>query len=74
MSFLVAKQAPDFTAQAVFPDDSISEMTLSQYRGKYVLLFSTRLILHLFAPVKSLLSTRKLLILRRVVCSLSVSR
>jgi peroxiredoxin 2/4 len=39
MSSLVAKEAPDFTAQAVFPDNSIAELTLSSYRGKHVLLY-----------------------------------
>ena len=34
MSFLVAQKAPDFTAQAVMPDDSFSELKLSSYRGK----------------------------------------
>jgi peroxiredoxin 2/4 len=38
MCTLVTKQAPDFTAQAVMPDDSFKEITLSSYRGKYVLL------------------------------------
>jgi len=39
MSTLVTKQAPDFTAQAVLPDNSFAELTLSSYRGKYVVLF-----------------------------------
>jgi peroxiredoxin (alkyl hydroperoxide reductase subunit C) len=39
MSVLVTKEAPDFTAQAVMPDNSMSEVKLSSYRGKYVLLF-----------------------------------
>lgn len=39
MSFLVTKEAPDFTAEAVMPDNSIAELTLSSYRGKYVVLF-----------------------------------
>ncbi len=39
MSVLVTKEAPDFTAQAVLPDNSFSEITLSSYRGKYVILF-----------------------------------
>jgi peroxiredoxin (alkyl hydroperoxide reductase subunit C) len=39
MSVLVTKVAPDFTAQAVMPDNSIAEVTLSSYRGKYVVLF-----------------------------------
>jgi peroxiredoxin (alkyl hydroperoxide reductase subunit C) len=39
MTTLVTKEAPDFTAQAVMADNSMSELTLSSYRGKYVLLF-----------------------------------
>jgi peroxiredoxin (alkyl hydroperoxide reductase subunit C) len=39
MSSLVTREAPDFTAQAVMPDNSFAELTLSSYRGKYVLLF-----------------------------------
>lgn len=39
MSTLVTNEAPDFTAQAVMPDNSMQELTLSAYRGKYVLLF-----------------------------------
>jgi peroxiredoxin (alkyl hydroperoxide reductase subunit C) len=39
MSVLVTKVAPDFTAQAVMPDNQIKEITLSSYRGKYVVLF-----------------------------------
>jgi len=39
MSVLVTREAPDFTAQAVMPDNSFAELTLSSYRGKYVVLF-----------------------------------
>ncbi len=39
MSVLVGKEAPDFTATAVMPDGSFKEIKLSDYRGKYVLLF-----------------------------------
>jgi peroxiredoxin 2/4 len=39
MSTLVTRQAPDFTAQAVLADNSFAELTLSSYRGKYVVLF-----------------------------------
>ncbi len=38
MSFLVAKQAPDFTANAVMADNSIGKIKLSSLRGKYVIL------------------------------------
>lgn len=40
MSFLVTKQAPDFTATAVMPDNSMKpDFKLSDYRSKYVILF-----------------------------------
>ena len=40
MSILVARQAPDFTAPAVMPDNKIkSSIKLSDYKGKIVLLF-----------------------------------
>ena len=39
MCNLVTKEAPDFTAQAVMPDNTIAELKLSSYRGKYVCLF-----------------------------------
>jgi alkyl hydroperoxide reductase subunit AhpC len=39
VAVLVQKPAPDFKAQAVMPDGSFADVTLSQYRGKYVLLF-----------------------------------
>ena len=38
MCELVTKEAPDFTAQAVMPDNSFGELTLSKLRGKYVIL------------------------------------
>src|SRR5690625_3510331 len=40
MSVLVGKQAPDFEATAVMPNNSFVEhFKLSDYRGKYVVLF-----------------------------------
>ena len=39
MCSLVTKEAPDFTAQAVMPDNSFAELKLSSYRGRYVVLF-----------------------------------
>jgi len=39
MTALVTKEAPNFTAQAVLADNSFGELTLSSYRGKYVVLF-----------------------------------
>lgn len=39
MAVLVTKQAPDFTAEAVLKDGSFAKLSLSQFKGKYVLLF-----------------------------------
>lgn len=39
MSVLVTKPAPGFKAQAVLNDGSFKEISLDQYKGKYVLLF-----------------------------------
>ncbi|MGY8768569.1 MAG: peroxiredoxin [Pirellulales bacterium] len=39
MSVLVTQPAPDFTAQAVMEDGSFKEVSLSDYKGQYVLLF-----------------------------------
>ncbi|MEY2982419.1 MAG: hypothetical protein RL562_2646 [Planctomycetota bacterium] len=39
MAVLVGKQAPDFTATAVMADGSFQEVKLSDYKGKYVVLF-----------------------------------
>ena len=39
MSVLVQKEAPLFKAQAVMPDCSFKEISLADYRGRYVLLF-----------------------------------
>ena len=36
---LVTKPAPDFKAQAVMPDNSFKEISLSDYKGKKVVLF-----------------------------------
>ncbi|MEN8142940.1 MAG: peroxiredoxin [Thermodesulfobacteriota bacterium] len=39
MTVLVTKEAPDFKAQAVMENGGFEELSLSSYRGKYVLLF-----------------------------------
>jgi peroxiredoxin (alkyl hydroperoxide reductase subunit C) len=36
---LVTQEAPDFTAQAVMPDNSFRDLSLSSYHGKYIILF-----------------------------------
>lgn len=39
MSSLVQQAAPEFKAQAVMPDGSFKELSLADYKGKYVVLF-----------------------------------
>ncbi len=39
MAVLVGKQAPDFTATAVYGNNEIKNLTLSSLKGKYVVLF-----------------------------------
>lgn len=39
MSVLVQQPAPDFKAQAVMPDGSFQPVSISDYKGQYVLLF-----------------------------------
>jgi len=39
MAVLVSREAPNFKATAVMPDGSFKEISLQDYRGKYVLLF-----------------------------------
>jgi len=39
MAVLVTQPAPDFKAQAVMPDGSFKEISVSDFKGKYVLLF-----------------------------------
>jgi peroxiredoxin (alkyl hydroperoxide reductase subunit C) len=39
MSTLVTKEAPNFKAQAVFDNNEIKDLELSDYKGKYVVLF-----------------------------------
>lgn len=39
LTTLVTQQAPDFTAEAVMPDNSFGSITLSALQGKYVVLF-----------------------------------
>ncbi len=60
MSILVTKQAPDFTAKAVMPDDSIQDLNLSDYRGKYVILFFYPLDFTFVCPTEIIAFDKKL--------------
>lgn len=57
---LVTQQAPDFTADAVMPDNSFGQITLSSLRGKYVLLFFYPLDFTFVCPSEIIAFNRKL--------------
>ena len=60
LTTLVTQEAPDFTAQAVLPDNSFAELTLSKYRGKYVVLFFYPLDFTFVCPSEILAFNKKL--------------
>lgn len=60
MSILVARTAPDFTAQAVIPSGCIEEFTLSSLRGKYVVLFFWPLDFTFVCPTEIIAHNRRL--------------
>lgn len=70
MSTLVTKQAPDFTAEAVMPDNSIQEFSLSSLRGKYVVLFFYPLDFTFVCPSEIIAFDRKLEAFRERNCEL----
>jgi peroxiredoxin (alkyl hydroperoxide reductase subunit C) len=39
MASLIGKPAPDFSSEAVLPDGTFGKVSLSDYKGKYVVLF-----------------------------------
>ena len=60
MCTLVTQQAPDFTAQAVMPNNTFADLTLSSARGKYVVLFFYPLDFTFVCPSEILAFDRKL--------------
>jgi peroxiredoxin (alkyl hydroperoxide reductase subunit C) len=57
---LVTKSAPEFKAEAVMPDNSFKTITLSSYRGKYVLMFFYPLDFTFVCPSEILAFNRQL--------------
>lgn len=57
---LVTQQAPDFTADAVMPDNSFAQVTLSSYKGKYVYLLFYPLDFTFVCPSEILAFNKKL--------------
>jgi len=60
LTTLVTKDAPDFSAEAVMPDNSFGEITLSKLRGKYVMLFFYPLDFTFVCPSEIIAFNRKL--------------
>lgn len=65
---LVTQPAPDFTARAVMPDNSFGELTLSAYRGRYVLLFFYPLDFTFVCPSEIIAFDKKLAEFRQRDC------
>ncbi len=57
---LVTKPAPDFTAEAVMPDNSFAPLSLSSYQGKYVYLLFYPLDFTFVCPSEILAFNKKL--------------
>ncbi len=57
---LVTKEAPDFTADAVMPDNNFGQLTLSSYKGKNVILFFYPLDFTFVCPSEILAFNKKL--------------
>ncbi|MDA8429713.1 MAG: peroxiredoxin [Geobacteraceae bacterium] len=57
---LVTKQAPDFTADAVLPDNTFGQITLSSFKGKNVVLFFYPLDFTFVCPSEILAFNKKL--------------
>jgi len=57
---LVTKEAPDFTADAVLPDNTFGQITLSSFKGKNVVLFFYPLDFTFVCPSEILAFNKKL--------------
>ncbi|MDX1776561.1 MAG: peroxiredoxin [Desulfobulbales bacterium] len=57
---LVTKQAPEFEAETVMPDNSFATLSLSSYRGKYVMVFFYPLDFTFVCPSEILAFNRQL--------------
>jgi peroxiredoxin (alkyl hydroperoxide reductase subunit C) len=60
MSHLIGKEAPNFTAPVVQPDNSIGEISLDSLKGRYVVLFFYPLDFTFVCPTEILEFNRKL--------------
>jgi peroxiredoxin 2/4 len=60
LTTLVTQQAPDFTAEAVLPDNTFGNITLSALKGKYILLLFYPLDFTFVCPSEILAFNKKL--------------
>lgn len=70
LTTLVTQQAPDFTAEAVMPDNNFGSITLSALRGKYVLLFFYPLDFTFVCPSEILAFNKKIAEIKTRNCEL----
>ena len=70
MSTLVSQQAPEFSATAVMPDSSFETIKLSNYRGKYLVLFFYPLDFTFVCPSEILGFDKKVEAFRKKDCEL----
>jgi len=67
---LVTRQAPEFTAEAVWPDNTIKPLSLSAFRGKYVVLFFYPLDFTFVCPTEIIAFDDKLQAFKDVNCEI----
>ncbi|MEQ8189470.1 MAG: peroxiredoxin [Candidatus Eremiobacterota bacterium] len=65
---LVTKEGPDFKAQAVMPNNTFKELSLSKFRGKYVLLFFYPLDFTFVCPTEIIAFDKKLAEFKKKNC------
>jgi len=70
LTTLVTQEAPDFTAEAVMPDNSFGSITLSAFKGKYVLLFFYPLDFTFVCPSEILAFNKKVEEFKKKNCEL----
>jgi peroxiredoxin 2/4 len=67
---LVTREAPDFTAEAVMPDNTFAQLSLSSYKGKYVYLLFYPLDFTFVCPSEILAFDKKLAEFKKRNCEL----
>ncbi len=70
LTTLVTQAAPDFTANAVMPDNSFGSITLSALKGKYVVLFFYQLDFTFVCPSEILAFNKKVAEFKEKNCEL----